>query len=123
MATITNRIMNFKGVVRNDAFSFSFVLLTNIDLTGKKFIMQVRLSAMDKLWLEFKESDNTLRVGPVTAIDSRKTQRTIGFYMDANKMTLPSNIYKYGLSAYSDTTDKINLIKGVFQVVDEIPKI
>jgi len=124
MPAIIEGIINFNRVIRNDVFDFAFDLKTNIDLSGKNIVCQVRLNANDKLLLEFKESDESLRVGdPVTIEGTDKTQRTISLHMDANKMLLSANVYRHGFMIYSNATDRQVIITGVFKVVDEIPKI
>jgi hypothetical protein len=124
MSAIIHGVINFMEVVRLDLFDAEFELITNVNLTGKKLILQVKINANDKLLLSFNEDDGSLIHGVPSPIENTdKTTRTITLHKHANLMTLPAGNYKHGCACYSDETDKQLLLVGAFQVVDEIPLI
>lgn len=123
MAEITKAVLSYGEVYKGCLFDTTFELVTNVTVTGKLFIFQVRRNPEDTIILTFKESDGSLVVSAAQAVPGTdQTTRNITLHKDGDDMNIAPSLYRCGLMVYSDLTDPEYLTEGTFDVLNTIPK-
>lgn len=118
MAQFEIPTLDFLEIRRGDRFDVSFGL-EGFDLTGQNLLMQVKPLNSNRVVLEFSTDDGSITFIPVP--DEENTW-TIRLQKVAPSMEIIARPYRYDMEAYTNVNDITTILKGLFDVEEDVTR-